>query len=1374
MCIQDDLTCGCAKKYLGMDLSTSCYEANEYGICWGERVCLDGTLTACDAIVPAADDICNGVDDDCDGQADEDFLPAECVLENEFGICPGTTACTDGDEICEGQVPEAEVCDGADNDCDGEVDEDFPDLDDDGEADCLDDDDDGDGIPDEADNCPKVANPAQDNHDLDTQGDACDPDDDNDLVADEEDCEPFNPSIYPGAPELCDGVDQDCDGEVDDGALDTDGDGEADCIDADDDGDGVLDGDDVCPLVPDPAQLDLDSDGLGDACDDDDDGDGDPDLTDCMPLDPTVGHGLLEICDGADQDCDAAVDEGFPDLDDNGVGDACDDDKDGDLDPDDTDCAPQDPSIHHGAVEACNAVDDNCNGIIDEGYPDTDGNGQANCIDVDDDGDGVPDDEDNCPAVGNPDQADTDGDGAGNACDPDDDGDGDPDTTDCKLLDPAVNPDATEVCNGVDDDCDGLVDPEDAGGCETYYYSGDGDGFGLDLSKCLCTPLAPYLAPEAGDCNDNNAGIHPGATEFCNGMDDDCDGALDEEDAVGCTGQFVDGDGDGAGAGAALCLCGSPAGYAKNAGDCDDDDPLVSPTVLEQCNDKDDDCDDLVDEVGAVGCAPYYHDGDGDGYGILGSTKCLCQPEGSFAATVPGDCDDDADAIHPTALELCNGVDDNCNGQVDEGVKTTYYKDNDGDGYGTPNDKLDTCAAPPGYVDAGTDCNDFNPEIHPDRAEDCNGIDDDCDGVADEGIPTVAVYVDLDGDGHGAVGAVAVLDCLIDGDQVPDGFSLVADDCDDSASTVHPGAALICDGKDNDCDGVVDRYCFTSCPGGWPFQQTFPGSRPQAMPADLDGDGVYEVIVQSNFGFAILDDQGTALHDYSAPVHNFSRGRVVLADIDDYDTWSVPNQTLEVLTGNGSIPRFYKLFPDGTVTVTENAGVSIYDASRFLARDVDYDRRPEFFTTTWCNPSALIRAFRFNKAGGTIELVSSEPEPYGICAYTAGRFLGDLDGDGIPELVTGNGWAEPATPSKWGGFVLPYTFDDLSSLDMSPFCTFEDCFPTDVEGVFQGQVREMLFFVDQVRANVGYFLSKEEGQANPCAGAWRWAWDSSGEVAPQAPTQDGGLFPLYPTDVDDDGVPEQVSHVARIGLFDIDGDGFPDRVRTVGTELLLDFWDPEIGGFASNPGSSLEVSGESLRLGGLWDLNGDGRIEALVSDDQGQVFCYALGQGTWNRHSSLPPHLTPVLATNQWDNFEPNDGADLDDDGLPDQVVHVPSALTAEGNFYSYLTTAEDEDFFLVNTDWGGGLCLRSPPGRNYGVAVYSYADKINEAAGAPGQDGLPDGLVWENTSGATTKCFSGSLVYPYRYGEYRFIIRIWSLDGTSSPYWPYWLDAPK
>ncbi|MEC8023577.1 MAG: MopE-related protein, partial [Myxococcota bacterium] len=219
-CTNDIGECECSALHIALQSKTDCVNANVLGACAGTRQCTPAGLTECDAATPSLE-ICDGLDNDCNGIIDE-AVAGDCTIDNEFGSCPGTIACVGANEICQGTPPSSDVCDGVDNDCDGSTDDGHPDSDDDGVADCVDPDKDDDGVPNEQDNCPLVQNEAQTNSDFDTDGDACDNDDDDDGVADTVDCEPTTPNIYPFAPEICDGVDNDCDGFTDENSCEDD------------------------------------------------------------------------------------------------------------------------------------------------------------------------------------------------------------------------------------------------------------------------------------------------------------------------------------------------------------------------------------------------------------------------------------------------------------------------------------------------------------------------------------------------------------------------------------------------------------------------------------------------------------------------------------------------------------------------------------------------------------------------------------------------------------------------------------------------------------------------------------------------------------------------------------------------------------------------------------------------------------------------------------------------------------------------------------------------------------------------------------------------------------------------------------------------
>ncbi len=224
-----------------------------------------------------------------------------------------------------------------------------------------------------------------------------------------------------------------------------------------------------------------------------------------------------------------------------------------------------------------------------------------------------------------------------------------------------------EICNGADDNCDGITDPENAPGCMMHYLDHDGDGAGIPgTSRCLCAPDGEFRSLNADDCDDNNAAVYGGKSEVCDGFDNNCDGDTDEQDASDCTVYLRDGDRDGFGqSGSERCLC-APEGThdATVSGDCNDDNADVNPNENEICNTVDDDCDGLTDPDGSTGCQLRYRDEDGDGYGV-GPAICMCSPRGVYTLTSEGDCDDLDYYANPLGVESCNGKDENCDGITD-------------------------------------------------------------------------------------------------------------------------------------------------------------------------------------------------------------------------------------------------------------------------------------------------------------------------------------------------------------------------------------------------------------------------------------------------------------------------------------------------------------------------------------------------------------------------------------------------------------------------------------------------------------------------------------------------------------------------------------
>ncbi len=381
------------------------------------------------------------------------------------------------------------------------------------------------------------------------------------------------------------------------------------------------------------------------------------------------------------------------------------------------------------------------------------------------------------------------------------------DNNDCNDANASTHPGATEICDGIDNDCDGQTDE---GVTKTYYADADGDGFGNPaLSQQACSQPSGYvttstdcndnnalekpgqvwyadtdndgysngttltqclrptgykaaseLIAPSGDTNDNDAAINPGATEICDGIDNNGNGSIDE--GVTTT-YYADTDGDGFGNPAvSQQACSQPSGYVTTSTDCNDNNALEKPGQV------------------------WYADTDNDGYSN-GTTLTQClRPTGYKAASeliaTTGDTNDNDAAINPGATEICDGIDNNGNGSIDEGVTTTYYADTDGDGFGNPALSQQTCSQPSGYVTTSTDCNDNDALEKPGQVW----------------------YADTDNDGYS--NGTTLTQC-----QRPVGYKVASEltatsgDCNDNSAAINPGATEICDGIDNNCNGQTDE-----------------------------------------------------------------------------------------------------------------------------------------------------------------------------------------------------------------------------------------------------------------------------------------------------------------------------------------------------------------------------------------------------------------------------------------------------------------------------------------------------------------------------------------------------------------------------------------
>ena len=555
---------------------------------------------------------------------------------------------------------------------------------------------------------------------------------------------------------------------------------------------------------------------------------------------------------------------------------------------------------------------------------------------------------------------------------------------DCDDSDPTVHPDAEELCDEIDNNCDGISDL-DATNLQTFYADADGDGFyGEAVTTQACT-VPDGFGTIALDCDDLDADTNPDGAEVCDGVDNDCDDLIDDDDddvdATTLSEWFADADGDGWGTNDVYSIsCEAPSGYVDVDGDCDDSDADLNPGTV------------------------WYADVDADGYGADDYTSTGCNAPAGYVAA-GGDCDDLDDGVNPDATEVCDGVDNDCDEAVDDdddsvdsSTWTTWYADSDADGYGDEETSSASCEAPSSYVEDASDCDDSDGEVNPGATEVCdNGVDDDCSGDA-SGCTLTGEYDDT------------LADLLVTSSSSGDytGAEMTAGDYDGDGVT----DLVVSSYYANSGRGSVSLFWgpvtadadISSADATWVGDGTYDYAGKFMESGDLDGDGYDDLVVAAYGNDADASGGGAVYVIYGSTGWS---GSMDLEDADavvrgqsSYDSLG-ESLVLADLDGDGYVELVHGITSYDSASSSSGEGaVGIWpgDSSR-LSGEIDGDDAP-------------------------ILLIGEDNSDY----LGDDRSLGavDADGDGLMDLLLG-ATGEDTTGAAAGATYLVYGMTSAST-----------------------------------------------------------------------------------------------------------------------------------------------------------------------------------------------------------------------------------------------------------------------------------------------------------------------------------------------------------